>query len=117
MIAMAIPGVAPEQVDIDVVGRTLRIRGERRVEKNVEKAEAILSEINYGRFEREFTLPEDIDSEKVQASSDQADDSAGLTFQAAAPASAPVQSQISLLVPFATLMIRLPIAGAVMMAG
>src|SRR3982751_1420637 len=67
LIAMALPGIAPEQVDIDVVGRTLRIRGERSVDKNDEKIQPILSEISYGRFEREFTLPEDIDAEHVQA--------------------------------------------------
>jgi len=67
MISLAIPGIAPEHVDINVVGRTLRVRGERGVDKDGEKVQPILSEISYGRFEREFTLPEDIDSEKVQA--------------------------------------------------
>jgi len=67
LISMAIPGIAPEQVEIDVVGRTLRLRGERGVDQGAEKVQPILSEISYGRFEREFTLPEDIDSEKVQA--------------------------------------------------
>jgi HSP20 family protein len=67
MISMAIPGIAPEQVEINVVARTLRVRGERGLDKDREKVQPILSEISYGRFEREFTLPEDIDSEKVQA--------------------------------------------------
>jgi HSP20 family protein len=67
MISMAIPGIAPEQVEIDAVGRTLRVRGERADDKDGEQVQPILSEISYGRFEREFTLPEDIDSEKVQA--------------------------------------------------
>src|SRR3954463_5160018 len=67
MISMAIPDIAPEQVEINVVGRTLRVRGERGLDKDEEKAQPILSEISYGRFEREFTLPENIDSEKVQA--------------------------------------------------
>jgi HSP20 family protein len=67
MISMAIPGISPEQVEIDVVGRTLRVRGERGAEKDGDTVQPILNEISYGRFEREFTLPEDIDSEKVQA--------------------------------------------------
>jgi HSP20 family molecular chaperone IbpA len=29
--------------------------------------EPVLSEISYGKFEREFTLPDEIDQEKVQA--------------------------------------------------
>jgi HSP20 family protein len=67
MVALAIPGVAPKDVDIDVTGRTLRVRGERAVDRDADKVDPILSEISYGRFEREFTLPEAIDSEQVQA--------------------------------------------------
>ena len=63
-VSLALPGVAPEKVDIDIVGRTLRVRGERIAE---EKAEPVTSEITYGRFEREFTLPEEIDAKHVQA--------------------------------------------------
>jgi HSP20 family protein len=63
-VSLALPGIAPEQVDIDVVGRTLRVRGERASD---EKGQPVLGEITYGRFEREFTLPEDIDAQHVQA--------------------------------------------------
>ena len=66
MLAMALPGVSPDKVDIDVVGRTLRIRGERLANDKA-KSEPIISEIVYGRFEREFSLPEDIDAEHVEA--------------------------------------------------
>src|SRR4051812_35817801 len=67
MISMAIPGIAPEQVEINVVGRTLRVRGERGLDKDAQKGQALLREISYGGFEREFPLPEDIHSKKVQA--------------------------------------------------
>ena len=63
-VSLALPGISPDKVDIDIVGRTLRVRGERTAE---EKAEAVMSEITYGRFEREFTLPEEIDAQHVQA--------------------------------------------------
>ena len=63
-VSMALPGIAPEDVHIDIVGRTLRVRGERVAE---EKGEPVMSEITYGRFEREFTLPEEIDATHVQA--------------------------------------------------
>jgi HSP20 family protein len=66
MLSMALPGISPDKVEIDVVGQTLRVRGERMpTEKS--KSEPIVSEISYGRFEREFTLPEDIDAEHVEA--------------------------------------------------
>ena len=53
-------------MEIDVVGRTLRVRGER-IATEKSKSEPIVSEISYGRFEREFTLPEDIDAQHVEA--------------------------------------------------
>ena len=66
MLSMALPGISPDKVDIEVVGRTLRVRGERTA-TDTSKAEPVVSEIRYGRFEREFTLPEDIDAQHVEA--------------------------------------------------
>jgi HSP20 family protein len=66
-VAMAIPGIAPEQVDITVAGRTVRIAGERRLYGDGH-IEPVLREIGYGRFQREFNLPDDIDAEHVEAS-------------------------------------------------
>ncbi len=64
LVSLAVPGIAPDKMDIDVVGRTLRVRGERAAEQ---KADPVVSEIVYGRFEREFTLPEEIDARHVSA--------------------------------------------------
>jgi HSP20 family protein len=63
-VALALPGVSPDKVDIEIVGRSLRVRGEHTAE---EKTEPIMSELTYGPFEREFTLPEEIDAKHVQA--------------------------------------------------
>lgn len=63
-VSLALPGISPEKVDIDVVGRSLRVRGERAAD---EKTKPLIGEITYGRFEREFTLPEEIDAQHVQA--------------------------------------------------
>jgi HSP20 family protein len=63
-VSLALSGIAPEKVDIEITGRTLRVRGERTPDG---EAEPIVSEITYGRFEREFTLPEEIDAKHVQA--------------------------------------------------
>ena len=63
-VSLALPGISPEKVDIDIVGRSLRIQGERTAD---EKGEPVIGEITYGRFEREFTLPEQIDAQHVQA--------------------------------------------------
>jgi len=66
MLSMALPGISPDKLEIDVVGRTLRVRGDRMATEK-SKSEPIISEISYGRFEREFTLPEDIDAQHVEA--------------------------------------------------
>ena len=63
-VSLAVPGISPDTIDIDIVGRTLRVRGERR---QADDADAIVREIAYGRFAREFTVPEEIDAEHVQA--------------------------------------------------
>ena len=63
-VSLALPGISLDNVDIDIVGRTLRVRGERTADENVEP---VIGEITYGRFEREFTLPEEIDAERAQA--------------------------------------------------
>ena len=64
IVSVYLPGVPPKNVDIEVVGQTLRIRGERTREQ---RFEPYLSEVTYGKFEREFTLPSDIDGEHVEA--------------------------------------------------
>ncbi len=64
MVSMYIPGVDANSIDIEVVGQMLRVRAERSREKSVEP---YVSEISYGRFEREFALPADIDADHVEA--------------------------------------------------
>jgi HSP20 family protein len=63
-VSLALPGIAPEKVDIDIIGQTVRVRGERPADA---KGEPVTSEIAYGRFAREFMLPEEIDAKHVQA--------------------------------------------------
>lgn len=65
MVSLAVPGISPDKLNIDIVGRKLRVRGERISEQ---KTETLFGEILYGRFEREFTLPEEIDAKHVEAS-------------------------------------------------
>jgi HSP20 family protein len=63
-VRLALPGVDPQDVHVEVAGNTLTVRGERRRET---KNEPYMSEITYGRFERSLTLPDSIDGEKVTA--------------------------------------------------
>lgn len=67
-VRLSLPGVDPKQVDVRVMGQTLTVRGERRRPADISEDRLYVSEIPYGRFERVFTLPEAVDSEKVKAS-------------------------------------------------
>jgi HSP20 family protein len=68
-VRVALPGIDPKNVQIDLAGDTLTIRGERSRIHPVgnDKTQAHLTEIAYGRFERTLTLPDAIDSDKVNA--------------------------------------------------
>ncbi len=64
-LRMALPGVAPKDVQVDVDGRTLTVSGERHL--GDEDSERQISEIGYGRFERRFTLPASVATDEVTA--------------------------------------------------
>ena len=64
-ITAALPGINPDDVHVDVDHNVLTIKGERRAMN--ESAEKHLSEFSYGSFERSFTVPDNVDTEKVRA--------------------------------------------------
>lgn len=63
------PGLERDDFDVSVEGSRLTISGERRAERNVEDEERdyLRSERLYGRFQRSYTLPRDVDPAEVQA--------------------------------------------------
>lgn len=62
-----LPGIDPKDVDIQVENATLTLRGERRQEKDVKEEDYRRIERSYGSFVRSFTLPNTVDTEKIQA--------------------------------------------------
>jgi HSP20 family protein len=67
-VRVALPGIDPKDVQIDLAGDTLTLRGERtRTVPAGDKNHAHVTEIAYGRFERTLTLPDAIDQDKVSA--------------------------------------------------
>lgn len=66
-VAVDLPGVAREDVDVTVAGRTLTIAGERKQEEVPEGAGRLRSERPLGRFERTIDLPDQIDVQGVVA--------------------------------------------------
>jgi HSP20 family protein len=60
------PGIRPENLDISVMGKTLTLRGERKLEE-VENAGYHRRERRGGCFHKAVTLPNEVNSEKIAA--------------------------------------------------
>lgn len=73
-VAVELPGVNPDDVDIEVDNGVLRVGGERKHEQtregNGQGASWFRREMRYGSFERRIGLPDGIDAENVTASYD-----------------------------------------------
>ncbi len=67
VVEAGMPGVKPEEIDVQVTGSVLTIKGERREEKKEEKASYIHQERHYGSFQRSVTLPTEVDVNKAEA--------------------------------------------------
>lgn len=62
-----LPGLAKDDIKVEVTDDTLTIRGERKAEKKEEREGYAYSECSYGRFYRAIPLPEGADTTKVTA--------------------------------------------------
>ena len=69
VITTPIPGMKPENVEISVLGDTLRIRAERRDERREEGdgKRWLLREQHFGAFERTVTLPSAVKADQADA--------------------------------------------------
>ena len=68
LISAEMPGVNPEDIDIDVTGDALSISGERKPDRVVKDAHYHRRERSYGSFSRTIQLPFMVDTSKVEAS-------------------------------------------------
>jgi HSP20 family protein len=62
-----IPGMKQEEIDIELTGDTLTIRGERKFENEERRENFVRVERTYGRFQRSFTLGVPVQGDKVRA--------------------------------------------------
>lgn len=67
ILTAELPGVSPDNLDINVVGETLTLSGEREPEQVPEEARYHRRERGFGRFSRTIQLPFQVDSGKVEA--------------------------------------------------
>src|SRR5438045_4187412 len=64
-----LPEVDVKDVEIQVEGNTLTLRGERKLEKEEKRDGYHRIERTYGAFARSFTLPSSVDAEHISAES------------------------------------------------
>ncbi len=62
-----LPGVSPDDVEIEVEGNLLVLRGEKRLEQKRSHERIQMSERRYGAFERSFSLPTSANVDAVEA--------------------------------------------------
>lgn len=66
-VKAAVPGMKPEDININVLGNILTISGERKEEKETKEENYISREMRLGRFQRQIMLPTEVNPENAQA--------------------------------------------------
>lgn len=67
VVKVELPGVAKDEVKITLESNILTISGEKRQDKESKKENVHRMERVYGSFQRSFTLPSTVRSEKIDA--------------------------------------------------
>jgi HSP20 family protein len=68
VVRAELPGIKPEDVDIELTDNVLTIRGERKLEEEKENEGWLVRESTYGSFERALSIPEGVDPASITAS-------------------------------------------------
>jgi HSP20 family protein len=63
----ALPGLKPEDVNIDITGETLTIKGEGKAEQEVKRKDYLYQGRRYGAFSRSVVLPSGLKPDKAEA--------------------------------------------------
>jgi len=67
-LKIEVPGIDEKDIDVRIENNVLTVHGERKFEKEEKEENYRRIERQYGSFTRSFTLPNTVDSEKVNAS-------------------------------------------------
>jgi HSP20 family protein len=67
LVRAEVPGLAPENIDVQVENDVLTVRGERKYENEEERGGYRRVERSYGSFARSFVLPKGTQAEAVEA--------------------------------------------------
>ena len=62
-----LPGVDKDNINIDVKDRVLTLKGERSSDNEVKEDNYYRRERSFGKFERRFSLPENVNADDIKA--------------------------------------------------
>ena len=66
-ITAELPGLDEKNVEVKFASGVLTLKGEKKEEKEEKNKDYHLSERRYGSFQRSFTVPDGIDTDKIEA--------------------------------------------------
>jgi HSP20 family protein len=66
-LRVALPGVSPEEVQLNLQGNVLTISGEHTTTDEKQDSTYLQREFSFERFERAIPLPEEVDADKITA--------------------------------------------------
>jgi HSP20 family protein len=67
VVKAALPGIKPEEVQINITGEVLHIKGEMKHEEEKQEKAWHIREQRWGAFERSVALPTDVVADKAKA--------------------------------------------------
>lgn len=67
-VTAELPGIDEKNIELKLVDGSLMIKGEKQEEKEEKKKDYYLHERHFGSFERRFAVPENVDTDKIEAS-------------------------------------------------
>lgn len=69
-IDVDLPGVKKDDISVDIDKNILTISGERKTKEEIKEEDYYKVETSFGKFSRSFTIPENIDTENIEARSE-----------------------------------------------
>lgn len=69
-LALELPGMEDKDIDVQFADGILTIAGEKREEKEEKSDGCLISERSYGSFQRQMSLPRDVDPDGIAAKLD-----------------------------------------------
>lgn len=67
LISLDVPGIRKEDIDLEFKDNHLIVTGERKDLGKKERENILRSERRYGRFSRVFSLPQNLDTDSIEA--------------------------------------------------